>query len=164
MLQGICESVNKAGRVPRHLFILPGGIAEIFTSTPGKNIVIFKERKGLIKLAIETGTHLIPCYVFGASDFFHNFSTGEGYLSKLGRKHRIGITMFFGHFGLPIPFTPRVTMCFADPLPVEKWSQEGDIPSEMVDELHAKYIESLQNLFEKYKNAAGYPDAKLEVR
>ena len=55
-------------------------------------------------------------------------------------------------------------MCFADPLPVEKWTQEGDIPSEMVDKLHSQYIESLLTLFEKYKVAAGYPDAHLEVR
>lgn len=156
--------MNKAGRSPRHLFILPGGIAEIFTSTPGKNIVIFKERKGLIKLALETGTLLIPCYVFGASDVFHNFSTGEGILSKLGRKYRIGGTMFFGHFGLPIPFSPRMTMCFADPLPVVKWTGEGPIPNEMVDALHTEYIQALIDLFEKYKAAAGHPTAVLEVR
>jgi hypothetical protein len=79
----------------------------------------------LIKLALETGTHLIPCYVFGGSDYFHNFATGEGILSKLGRKYRIGVTMFFGRLGLPIPFSPKVTMCFADPLPVTKWTGDG---------------------------------------
>lgn len=146
------------------MFILPGGIAEIFTSTPGKNIIIFKKRKGLITLALETGALLIPCYVFGASDIFHNFSTGEGFLSKMGRKYRVGVTMFFGYFGLPIPFSPRLTMCFADPLPVEKWVGEGPVPSELVDKLHSTYILALQNLFEKYKVAAGYPDAELEVR
>lgn len=162
--QGVCESVNKAGRSPRHLFILPGGIAEIFTSTPGRNIIVFKKRRGLIKLALETGTLLIPCYVFGASDIFHNFSTSEGYLSKLGRKYRIGVTMFFGQFGLPIPFAPRMTLCFADPLPIQKWIGEGPVPDEMVDALHSEYMLSLQNLFEKFKAAAGYPDAHLEIR
>ena len=55
-------------------------------------------------------------------------------------------------------------MCFADPLPVDKWVGEGPVPSELVDKLHSAYILALQDLFEKYKVAAGYPDAQLEVR
>ena len=42
-------------------------MAEIFTSTPGKHVVIFKSRKGLIRLALESGAQLVPCYVFGES-------------------------------------------------------------------------------------------------
>ena len=72
--------------------------------------------------------------------------------------------MFFGHFGLPIPFAPRMTMCFADPLSVVKWTGQGPVPDEMVDALHKDYIQSLINLFEKYKVAAGHPSAVLEVR
>jgi Diacylglycerol acyltransferase len=85
-------------------------------------------------------------------------------LSKLGRKYRIGMTMFFGQLGLPIPFAPRMTLCFADALPVQKWTGEGPVPEEMVDALHSEYIMSLQTLFDKFKAAAGYPDAHLEIR
>jgi hypothetical protein len=67
--------VNAAGRTPRHLYILPGGIAEIFTSTPGKHTIV-AQRKGLMRLSLETGAHLYPCYVFGGTDFYDNLATG----------------------------------------------------------------------------------------
>jgi 2-acylglycerol O-acyltransferase 2 len=126
------------GRKPKHLYILPGGIAEIFVSTPGKHAIIFKHRKGLIRLAIETGVNLVPCYVFGGTDFFENLATGQGWLSRMSRKFRMGLTIFWGHFGLPIPYAPRVTMCLAEPIDIPKWTGEGKIPQELIDETHAK--------------------------
>ena len=162
-MQGISGCVNAAGRKPRHLYLLPGGVAEVFTSTLGKNAIIFKDRKGLIKLSLETGVYLCPTYVFGGTDFFHNLATHSGFFSQISRSLRMGITIFWGQFGLPIPFAPKVTMCIADPLVVEKWCGEGPVPSELIDQLHARYIRSIQDLFEKYKVQAGYPNSKLEI-
>ena len=118
LVEGKCESTK--GRKPLHLFILPGGIAEIFVSTPGEHKIVFKKRKGLIKLAIETGSSLIPCYVFGGTDFFCNLITGDNFLAQWSRKLRVSFTIFYGRFFLPIPFTPKVTMVFANPLPIVK--------------------------------------------
>ena len=47
--------MNRAGRKPKHLYILPGGVAEVFTSTPGRDIIVFGQRRGLCRLALETG-------------------------------------------------------------------------------------------------------------
>lgn len=138
LTKGISPVVNAAGRTPRHLYILPGGVAEIFTSTVGRNAIVFKSRKGLARLSLETGAELIPTYVFGGTDFFHNLATGDSILSKISRNLRAGVTIFWGHFGLPIPFTPRVTMCIADPIPVTKWVGDGPVPEELIDELLEK--------------------------
>ena len=146
------------------MFILPGGIAEVFASTPGKHKIVFKKRRGLIKLAIETGTQIIPCYVFGATYFFYNLATTESWVSQLSRKMRIGVTMFIGQFGLPIPFAPRVTMCFGEPLEVRVWTGEGAIPEELIETLHREYMEGIKEVFDKYKEAAGYRDAVLEIQ
>ena len=54
-IQGHAPIVNRAGRTPKHLYILPGGVAEVFTSTPGKDIIVFGKRRGLCRLALETG-------------------------------------------------------------------------------------------------------------
>jgi hypothetical protein len=164
-IKGISPSANAVGRKPKHLFILPGGIAEIFTSTPGNTIrnnlftfpnhfflcfyymnflflgrdaIVFKNRRGLIRLSIETGAQLLPTYVFGGTDFFHNLATHDNYLSALSRKFKIGITWFWGQFWLPIPYTPNVSLCIGDPLTVKKWENEGPIPEELIDELHQK--------------------------
>ena len=52
----------------KNLFILPGGVAEIFVSEPGTHTIIAK-RHGLMKLALRTGAVLVPMYVFGGTDF-----------------------------------------------------------------------------------------------
>ena len=91
------------------MYILPGGVAEIFTSTPGRHSIVFKNRRGLVRLSIETGAEMVPCYVFGGTDFFHNLATDAGFFANLSRSLRAGVTIFWGHFGLPIPYAPRVS-------------------------------------------------------
>lgn len=165
---GIVPMVNRvAGRKPRHLFILPGGIAEVFTSQPGKHMIVFKNRRGLIKLSIETGAKLLPCYVFGGTDFFYNLMTYSDVFATISRKLRMSITLFFGCFGLPIPFTPRVTLIIGEPInyPIQwdKTASPDSIPVEAIEALHHQLTESLQIMFDKYKDIAGYKDAVLEI-
>lgn len=38
LVEGKSAAVNAAGRKPKHLYILPGGVAEIFLSKPGKTV------------------------------------------------------------------------------------------------------------------------------
>lgn len=72
--------------------------------------------------------------------------------------------------GLPIPFSPRVTLCLADPIEVKAVEgvrgEDGKvtIPQEAIEELHQKYLLSITEMFNKYKAAAGYPDAVLEIQ
>ena len=98
LLHGKCASANSNGRTPKNLFILPGGIAEIFTSTPGRHAIVFKDRRGLIKISLQTGAELLPSYVFGGTDFFHNLATSDNFLSRLSRKYKVGLTYFWWDF------------------------------------------------------------------
>jgi hypothetical protein len=53
-----------------------------------------------------------------------------------------------------------------EPIVPPKWTKgkDGDrIPDALVDQLHAQFLADMQALFNKYKAAAGYPDAVLEV-
>jgi hypothetical protein len=123
----------------KHLFILPGGIAEVLVSAPKTHIVVFKRRRGLIKLALETGAHLAPIYVFGGTDFFHNLISGDNFVGRVSRRLRMGISVFYGPWFLPVPYTPRITFCYAEVVCVEKWDlSKGPIPEELIDELHCK--------------------------
>ncbi|CAN0484352.1 unnamed protein product, partial [Ectocarpus sp. 12 AP-2014] len=42
-----------------------GGIAELFLSNPAEERLYVGKRKGFIKLAMQTGSEVIPCYYFG---------------------------------------------------------------------------------------------------
>jgi len=152
---------NRGGRKPRHLFILPGGVAEVFHSEVGNNTIVFQSRRGLCRMALETGASLIPCYVFGATDFFHNMATSDSLLSRISRQLKGGLTYFWGWGGLPLPFCPKVTMTINDPIMVQKYVGGGKVPDAMVDALHGKYMESLVELFEDYKLGAGLKEEDI---
>lgn len=73
-------------QLDQNLFILPGGVAEIFLShrrnprhpqvqvqvesNHGHTETILARRYGLMKLALQTGACIHPVYVFGATDIF----------------------------------------------------------------------------------------------
>lgn len=167
LVNGIAPCCNNAGRKPKHMFVLPGGIAEVFQSVPGTDRIVFQSRRGLCKLAIKTGAELCPSYVFGGNDFLYNFASGNSPIAKFSRKFKLGLTLFSGQFGLPfVPFAPKCSLCLGPPLklPAETTaSGEMRTDEERIEELHKAYMISITQLFEHYKAEAGYPDAKLEI-
>ena len=168
ILHGKSPAANRVGRYPKHLYILPGGVAEIFTSTPGDHTIVFANRRGLARLSCETGAQLVPAYVFGTTDFFGNALKSDSLLAKLSRKLKAGIAIFGGFCGLPfIPFSPKVTLVVGDAIPVTKWVPTDGAehpPQEMVDALHAQYLNAITKLFDCHKVEAGYPNAVLNIR
>ncbi|EOD34231.1 hypothetical protein EMIHUDRAFT_201911 [Emiliania huxleyi CCMP1516] len=60
----------------RNLYMLPGGVAEIFTAQPA--------RRGLCRLALETGARLTPMYVFGGNDFYFQSLTSRPLAGQSG--------------------------------------------------------------------------------
>jgi hypothetical protein len=80
-------------RKPKHLYILPGGVAEIFTSNIGRNAMLVKNRYGLMKLSVTTGARLVPTYVFGGNDFFYNIANEKSLLAKVSRKFKMGMLL-----------------------------------------------------------------------
>lgn len=46
------------------LALVPGGATEALYSRPDQDILYLRNRKGFIRLAIETGSHLVPVFAF----------------------------------------------------------------------------------------------------
>jgi 1-acyl-sn-glycerol-3-phosphate acyltransferase len=132
---------------------------------PGSHDIVLQKRKGLIRLAVETGAMLCPCYAFGGTDFFQNLATDDGILATISRKFRLGLTLFWGQFGLPIPFAVKVTMTVGDPIATPKLPENftEEQKQAAIEELPSTFIKEIKALFNKFKGVAGYPDAKLNV-
>jgi len=65
-------SVLKRGLTAgKNLYMLPGGLAEIFHAAPGTHAAVWRSRRGLVRLALETGARLTPVYVFGGNELFY---------------------------------------------------------------------------------------------
>jgi hypothetical protein len=127
-----------------NLYILPGGVSEIFLACPGRRDHVIKSpRRGLIKLALETGAVLVPIYVFGANDFYNQLATygsntGRGAIDdrtrrtgqaaaptmnlfgkaqrSVSRLTRGGFSFFWGQYGSPLPFEVKCSTVLGDPL------------------------------------------------
>ena len=98
-------------------------------------------------------------FAFGGNDFYHQFAFSE----RLSRTARTAFTLFWGQYGLPLPFPAKCSMVLADPIvacdePIRNPSNE------QVEELLVRYIDALRRLFDQYKAQAGYPNAQLEIR
>ncbi|KAL7574047.1 hypothetical protein ACA910_015625 [Epithemia clementina (nom. ined.)] len=101
-----------------NLFLLPGGVAEIFLSQPQTHRVK-AVRRGLIRLAWQTGAALVPVYVFGGNEFYHSLPQQSPYgwwLERWSRSARAGFTLFWGQYGLPVPYPVKCSMVLGDPI------------------------------------------------
>jgi hypothetical protein len=168
LTSGSGPTFTQARHPGRNLYMLPGGLAEIFTSQPGKDVVVWKPRRGLCRLALETGSRLTPMYVFGGNEFFYQSLTSDSWLARTSRACGLSLTLFWG-WRWWLPFVPRapphgVTIAIADPLPSRRTQAANGQPTdEEIDALHAEYERRLRAVFDEFKTAAGYPAAELTV-
>ncbi|KAL3934495.1 MAG: hypothetical protein SGARI_003358, partial [Bacillariaceae sp.] len=95
------------------LGISTGGVAEVFETNEDDECILLKERIGLIKLAIRTGSAIVPCYVFGNTKLLGCWA-GEGIpkgrymLERISRKLGFALILVYGRFLLPVPWRKPV--------------------------------------------------------
>ena len=144
--------------------LCPEGIAGIFDSEGNfcsdYQVLRLSNRKGFVKLACLTGAHIVPVYCFGTSDTFRLLRLPSA-LAILSRKLRVSLTIFCGRFGLPMPYPVRLTMSHGEVVRVPQTHEPTD---ELINQIHAQVIHSLQQAFEAGKRPAGYPSQRLDVR
>ncbi|KAF3840701.1 hypothetical protein F7725_006563, partial [Dissostichus mawsoni] len=62
--------------------IVIGGATESLASAPGVNIVVMRQRKGFVRVALEFGADLVPAYAFGENELFKQVVFSEGSLGR----------------------------------------------------------------------------------
>ena len=162
-----------------NLFILPGGVAEIFYSRRRNQPdslpftqTIKARRYGLMKLSLQTGARIFPAFVFGASDMldqlFHveqndaskekdaktSFDVGR-MMQSISRKLKGGIALYYGQYYLPIPHTPKLSMVLGDPIyPVENTFERNVNGNKLTCKRIANPTDAQVNeLMDRYVNA-----------
>ena len=128
--------------------LIPGGIAEIFHSSPDVEVVLLRKRLGFVRAAVAAGVPLVPIYCFGNTAAFHCARLPER-LAAASRALRVSLVCFWGRAGLPLPFRTKLLVVVGAPLTLR--------PGESAEELHARYIEALTALFDRHKARMG-PD------
>lgn len=133
--------------------IVPDGIAGIFKTKETDEVVYLKNRKGLAKLALRTGTPILPAYSIGNTAVFDAWFDSFGVMEWLSRKAQASIFVYWGRFGLPLPRRVNITMLFGRPIMVDKVAEPTD---EQIDALHEQYLNQIHRLFDTHKAALGW--------
>jgi len=135
------------------IVIYVGGIVELFSSSPKREAVYVKKRKGFVKLALRAGVDLVPVYMFGNTTVLSVLSSWP--LPSISRWLGVSMTFFWGRFGLPMPKRVKLSYARGRPLGLPHIPEPTQ---EDIDKWHAVYCKQLVELFEKYKGAN--PDYK----
>merc|ERR1712046_403407 len=103
---------------------------------------------GLARLALRTGTSIVPTYSFGNTETFSAWYNPFGVMEKLSRKARAGMVVFWGRWYLPIPRRTCITLVIGKPIVVEK----VDSPTnEEIDAVHTKLLDGFREFLSATK-------------
>lgn len=156
---------NKDGFTSNAVMLMVGGAQEALHSRPNNFTLVLKERKGFVKIALRTGSSLVPVFSFGELDLYDQVPNPPGSRLRYWQemfKRITGVAPIVvngrGIFQYSFGFVPRrrpLNTVVGAPIKTEK--RPNPTPQE-IDELHTKFCQELNNLFEKHKRKY-IPDA-----
>jgi len=154
------DTLLKAINNGHSVCIVPDGVAGMFRVNDPDEVIYLRTHKGAARLALETGTPIVPCYVFGCTEQFSLWYDQFGILEFLARKLRLPLLFFWGRYGLWIPRRVPQTIIFGNPIPVSKQTSPNE---EEVNNLQQKIVDEITRLFETHKQAYGWSSKKVRI-
>lgn len=155
--------------------LAPGGIAEMFEgypkplTHPDDEYAILKPRKGFLRMAVKHGVPVIPIYCFGATKMLKRVQL-PALFENVSKLLRISLCLFFGPWGLPIPFRQRLLYVMGRPIFPPNVMDGSERPVEgnpdfdrQVDEMHSRFCDELLALFDRYKKSYGWDKKELHL-
>jgi len=145
----------------KNILFIPGGFECATITDDTKDKVYIKKRKGFIKYALMFGYKVHPIYNFGENKLYYTFKKWK-FIEKIG--------LFLNNFKLPgIVFIGKYLIFPRDDIDVCTVIGKGiqfpkiENPNkDQIDKYHSIYINSLEELYDRYKNEFGASE-KLEI-
>lgn len=154
------ESILKALKIApgSSAMLVTGGAKESLFAHPFCSNVVLKERAGFVKVAINAGACLVPCWGFGENNLYENLAANSPKLRKWQRRVQkvisfapllvAGRGVFTYSAGL-IPHRRPITVVVGEP--IETGPADANPSNEKIQEIHLKYIQAVERIFNTYK-------------
>ncbi|CAI2724193.1 unnamed protein product [Schistosoma spindalis] len=142
---------NSCKQTGNFVVVVLGGASEALDSRPGTYVMHINQRFGFFKLALQTGSYLVPCISFGEQSLYHQVPNEKGswirwLQDKFTSISTVALPIFYARG--PFPYRNPVYTVVGAPIQCEKINEPTD---EQVAHIKQIYIEKLQTLFEDYK-------------
>jgi 2-acylglycerol O-acyltransferase 2 len=167
---GTCTSSSieyrlKNGDVGSTIVIALGGAEEFKHLNNGTMDLILKKRKGFAKIALKTGTSLLPVLGFGENEIYSRLTHPAFDLVHKGfhMVFKSAAPLFIGKYATLFPLRhPLITVgmfsisfltiviLVGKPIYVDKVI--ANPTEEQIQDLHQKYLDGLQQLYDDYKD------------
>ncbi|CAL8071228.1 unnamed protein product [Calicophoron daubneyi] len=146
---------NKEENKGNFVIVLVGGVPEMLESHPHHNVLYMRRRYGFFRLALQTGSSLIPCLTFGELSLVDQLPNEPGSLTRSIQEYflkRIGTPLPFPYpYGIgPIPHRVPVYTVVGAPIPCERISHPS---REQVSKLKELYLKKLSELYQRYRDS-----------
>ncbi|KAL7012195.1 hypothetical protein ACKWTF_014679 [Chironomus riparius] len=149
---------NSSGKFTSNgVALLVGGAKESMMTKKFNYKIYIKNRKGFIKLAIQSGASIVPVFSFGENDCYNLMNNDPGTKWRKFQdfiKNATGIVPmvmngrgFFHYFGL-MPGRAPINTVIGAPIDVVRCENPSQ---DVIDELHERYVNAIQRIFDEYK-------------
>ena len=130
--------------------LVPDGIAGIFKLEQDREVVAVADRRGAARLALEHGITIHPGYLLGNTACYHVWHDSSGVLETISRRLRVSLMLFWGRWGLPVPFRTRISFVFGTPVVPPRPPTPGGPPSkEAVEAVHRMVLAEVRRVYEE---------------
>jgi 1-acyl-sn-glycerol-3-phosphate acyltransferase len=124
--------------------IMPGGSREAFKPSRERYQLMWRRRKGFVRLAIQTGSPIVPAVCIGNDELYHVFFDGYGLSERFyGKGALLPITLPIGLGPLPLPV--KLTHYVGKPIRFRYKPEDAEDPKK-VSRLHGRVVRSMKDL------------------
>lgn len=138
------------------LAIIPGGVKEMNYVKDQRIIIHLLARKGIFRMALETGTPLVPVITYGENELYKPSQLAPIIFLNQTLEKWIGMQLCIPSWESVQKWigivtkgaTRKVVTCIGEVLDVEK---KENVSEEDIDGLKKRYIDALKNMYKKTK-------------
>ena len=163
-IQASKEMVNKAFRNGYNILVIPGGVREQYVNGRDRKAIrlVLKNRKGFIRLAIQNGAEIVPCFGFGETQMYSEAAFLSDTRHSIYERFHIPTALPVGKYNSLFPHTPKegINVVCGKGFILPKIKEPEDY---IVDAYHAKYIKELKRLYNQHKERYNHTDIPLYI-